>query len=56
MIDWDAALVVDLAGYVDDVLYALELANLQLEEFRMMDQTLDQYLDQAYEDLEPREW
>ena len=35
-----AALVVDLTGYVDDVLYALELANLQLEEFRVMDQRL----------------
>ena len=56
VIDWDAALVVDLSGYVDDVLYALELANLQLEEFRLMDQRLDGYLDQAYEDLERRSW
>ena len=54
VIDWDAALVVDLTGYVDDVLYALELANLQLEEFRVMDQRLDTYLDRAYEDLEHR--
>jgi hypothetical protein len=54
VIDWDAALVVDLSGYVDDVLYALELANLQLEEFRMMDQRLDKYLDRAYQDLERR--
>ena len=54
VIDWDAALVVDLTGYVDDVLYALELANLQLEEFRVMDQRLDKYLDRAYEDLEHR--
>src|SRR5271154_413900 len=54
VIDWDAALVVDLAGYVDDVLYALELANLQLEEFRVMDSRLDRYLDRAYEDLERR--
>lgn len=52
VIDWDAALVVDLTGYVDDVLYALELANLQLEEFRVMDQRLDAYLDRAYEDLD----
>ena len=52
MIDWDAALVVDLTGYVDDVLYALELANLQLEEFRVMDQRLDKYLDRAYDDLD----
>ncbi|HKW28181.1 MAG TPA: hypothetical protein VJT54_02515 [Verrucomicrobiae bacterium] len=54
VIDWDAALVVDLTGYVDDVLYALELANLQLEEFRVMDRRLDAYLDQAYDDLERR--
>ena len=54
VIDWDAALVVDLTGYVDDVLYALELANLQLEEFRTMDQRLDKYLDRAYDDLERR--
>jgi hypothetical protein len=52
VIDWDAALVVDLNGYVDDVLYVLELANLQLEEFRTMDQALDRYLNTAYEHLE----
>jgi hypothetical protein len=54
VIDWDAALVVELTGYVDDVLYALELANLQLEEFRVMDRRLDTYLDRAYDDLDHR--
>ena len=54
VVDWDAALVVDLNGYVDDVLYALELANLQLEEFRVMDQRLDDYLERAYQDLDRR--
>jgi len=54
VIDWDAALAVDLSGYLDDVLYALELANLQLEEFRVMDRRLDKYLDGAYEDLDRR--
>jgi hypothetical protein len=54
VIDWDSALVVDLAGPSDDVLYVLEVANLQLEEFRMMDQTLDGTLDRAYLDLERR--
>jgi hypothetical protein len=54
IIDWDAALIVDLAGYVDDVLFVLELANLQLEEFRVMDQRLDEYLDRAYVDLDQR--
>lgn len=54
VVDWDAALVVDLGESTDHVLYALELANLQLEELRVMDQRLDQYLDRAYLDLERR--
>jgi hypothetical protein len=54
IIDWDAALVIDLPGYVDDVLYVLELANLQLEEYRMMDRRLDLYLNQAYDDFKKR--
>ena len=54
VIDWDAALVVDLTGYVDDVVYVLELANLQLEEFRVMDERLDAYLNRAYVDVESR--
>jgi hypothetical protein len=54
VIDWDAALVVDLEGYLDDVLYVLELANLQLEEYRVMDRRLDRYLDRVYDDLNRR--
>jgi len=54
VIDWDAALVVDLSASIEHVLYVLELANLQLEEFRMMDQALDRHLNRAYEDLEAR--
>ncbi len=54
VVDWDAALVVDLGEYTDHVLYALELANLQLEELRVMDQRLDRYLERAYEDLDRR--
>lgn len=52
VIDWDASLVIDADGYVEDVLYVLELANLQLEEFRVIDRRLDRYLDQAYQDVE----
>jgi hypothetical protein len=52
VIDWDASLVVELDGFADDVLYILELANLQLEEFRVMDRRLDLHLDRAYHDLE----
>lgn len=54
VIDWDAALAIDLSGYVDDVLYVLELANLQLEEYRVIDERLDAYLEQAYEDVKSR--
>ncbi|MBN9119418.1 MAG: hypothetical protein J0I06_09705 [Planctomycetes bacterium] len=56
VIDWDAALVVELDGSADDVLFVLELANLQLEEFRWMDRALDRYLERAYEDLGRRSW
>ena len=47
-------MVSDLGGYLDDVLYVLEVANLQLEEYRVMDRKLDRYLNQAYEDLKRR--
>ncbi|MFO0903083.1 MAG: hypothetical protein U0939_08800 [Pirellulales bacterium] len=52
VVDWDASLVVEQDGYFDDVLYVLELANLQLEEFRVMDERLDRHLERAYRDLE----
>lgn len=54
VIDWDAALVVESDEPSDDVMFVLEVANLQLEEFRMMDRSIDRYLDLAYEDLERR--
>jgi hypothetical protein len=56
VIDWDAALVVDLTGYPEDVLLVLELANLQLEEFRWIDRTLDGYMDRAYDELGRPRW
>lgn len=52
VIDWDAALVVDKTGYFDDVLYVVELANLQLEEYRLLDDRLDKDFSRAYDDLE----
>lgn len=51
ILDWDAALVIDQKGNVDDILYVLELANIQLEEYRALDQRLDRYLDKAYQDI-----
>ncbi|HKX13189.1 MAG TPA: hypothetical protein VJP40_08555 [bacterium] len=52
IVDWDAALVVDLAGDIEDEIHVLELANLQLEELVLMDKRLDVYLNRAYEELE----
>ncbi|HEX7900034.1 MAG TPA: hypothetical protein VF950_19865 [Planctomycetota bacterium] len=52
VIDWDAALLIDGSGYFDDVLYVIELANLQLEEFRLLDDRLDAAFERAYDDLE----
>jgi hypothetical protein len=52
IVDWDAALVVDQGGYTDDVLYVLELANLQLEEYQVFDERLDAFFTGAYDDLE----
>jgi hypothetical protein len=54
VVDWDAALVVDLDGYFDDVLFMIELANMQLEEWRLLDDRLDKLFIKAYEDLERR--
>src|SRR4029453_15936985 len=56
VVDWDAALLVDLDGSGEDVLHVLELANLQLEEFRWMDRSLDKSLEKAYGDLGKRRW
>ncbi|MCE9562849.1 MAG: hypothetical protein K8U57_12460 [Planctomycetes bacterium] len=56
VVDWDAALVVDLHKSAEDVLFVLELANLQLEEFRWMDRSLDRYLERAYLDLARPQW
>ncbi|MBI2931329.1 MAG: hypothetical protein HYY16_06735 [Planctomycetes bacterium] len=52
VIDWDAAFIVDDEEYYDDIVYVIELANLQLEEFLYIDHVLDRFLNQAYEDLE----
>lgn len=54
IIDWDAALIINLTEYVDNVLYVLEIANLQLEEYRVLDQRLDRYLDRLYSDIQRR--
>jgi hypothetical protein len=45
--DWGAAVLVDREGECDETLQAIEFANLQLLEFRYIDQRLDEILGQA---------
>jgi hypothetical protein len=51
VIDWDAALIIDEPRYVDEMVYLMELANLQLAELEAYDRMLDAVLDDAYRDL-----
>jgi hypothetical protein len=58
VIDWDAAIVVDHPKNFDEVLYIMELANLQLAELEAYDRILDDALERAYRDLGggPKRW
>src|SRR5205814_4812115 len=51
VIDWDAALIVDEPKNFDEVLYIMELANLQLAELEAYDRILDDAVERAYRDL-----
>jgi hypothetical protein len=51
VIDWDAALIVDEPKYFDEVLYIMELANLQLAELEAYDGILDAAVDRSYRDM-----
>jgi hypothetical protein len=52
VVDWDYALIVDKGGKYDDVLFIMELANVQLLELRTYDIYLDRILEKSYEDIE----
>jgi hypothetical protein len=52
VVDWDAALVVDPDADYEDVLFVLEIANLQLLEFRAYDDHLDDLVERSYHDLQ----
>jgi hypothetical protein len=54
VVDWDAALVVDQPRHFDEVLYIMELANVQLAELEAYDRILDQAVDRSYRDLAAR--
>jgi len=51
VVDWDAALIVDEPADMEEPLYIMELANLQLAELEAYDRILDAALDGAYRDL-----
>lgn len=51
IVDWDYGLLVEPSGRYEDVLFVMELANLQLLELRTYDAYLDSVLDRAYDDL-----
>jgi hypothetical protein len=51
VLDWDAALIVQEPRSVDEILYILELANLQLAELEAYDRLLDTALERSYRDL-----
>jgi hypothetical protein len=51
VLDWDAALAVQEPNQLDELLYILELANLQLAELEAYDRLLDIALERSYRDL-----
>lgn len=51
IIDWDAAIVIDEPRYFDEVLYIMELANLQLAELEAYDRMLDDAVERSYRDV-----
>ena len=54
VLDWDAALIIEEPGQADEILYVLELANLQLAELEAYDRILDTALERSYRDLNQR--
>jgi hypothetical protein len=51
VIDWDAALIIDQPRNFDEILYVMELANVQLAELEAYDRMLDEGVERAYRDL-----
>ncbi len=49
--DWDAALILDREKDAEEILFVIELANLQLEELEAYDRYADTALERAYRDL-----
>jgi hypothetical protein len=51
VVDWDAAIVVDQPRNFDEILYIMELANVQLAELEAYDRMLDDAVETAYRDI-----
>lgn len=52
VVDWDAAFIIDPDADYEDLLFTLEIANLQLLEFRAYDDHLDDLIERAYDELQ----
>lgn len=56
VVDWDAAMLIDEPRNFDEVLYIMELANLQLAEVEAYDRILDDAVERSYRDLQRRQF
>ena len=56
VVDWDAALIVDDPKQMDESLYIMELANVQLAELEAYDRLLDDAVERSYRDLATSGW
>ncbi len=52
MVDWDAALIINDPQDLEETLYIMELANVQLTELEAYDRILDEAVMRSYRDLE----
>ena len=52
VVDWDAALIVNDSPDIEETLYIMELANVQLTELEAYDRILDEAVMRSYRDLE----
>src|SRR5690606_30654276 len=51
VLDWDAALVIEEVRSFPQLMYTIELANMQLTELEAYDRILDETIERAYRDL-----
>jgi len=54
VVDWDAALAVDQERNLEEIIYPLELANLQLAELEAYDRLLEASVARSYIDVQER--